>query len=72
MTNPATPYSVERIEEIPLPDPTGRITWVTRVHYTLPNGYRGEVTIPKRQPTAEEVKALLDADAARVAQIYGL
>lgn len=72
MTQPTTPYAVERIEEIPLPDPSGRITWVTRVHYTLPNGYRGMVTVPKRGPTAEEVKDLLDADAARVLHIYGL
>ena len=72
MTQPAPPYRVERMEEVPLPDPGGRITWSTRVHYVLPNGYVGMVVLPKRQPTAEEVKAALDADVARANQIFGL
>ena len=70
MANPPI-YEVTQVLEVVVPDPQGRLTRRTRVHYRLPNGYEGQVEVLTPDATPERVREAIDADAKRILAIYG-
>lgn len=66
------PYTITQVVETVRPDAQGRLMPMTRVAFTMPNGYAGEVTIPRDQATPEAVKTLIEAEVKRVSQLYAL
>jgi hypothetical protein len=68
----AATYTVEQVMDRLAPDGKGGFEDSIVVLYTLPEGYRGTVTMAKKGMTAETVKKAVEADVARIRAIYAL
>jgi hypothetical protein len=68
----AKDYVVEQVMDRLTPDGKGGFAESVVVLYTIPEGYRGSVTVPKKNMTPEKVKAAVEEDVTRIKAIYGL
>jgi hypothetical protein len=65
-------YKVEQVMDRMAPDGKGGFAESVVVNYTIEEGYRGSVTLPKAGMTPEIVKAAVEADVAKIRAIYNL
>jgi hypothetical protein len=68
----AKEYTVEQVMDRMAPDGKGGFAESVVVNYTIPEGYRGSVTLPKVGMTPEKVRAAVEADVAKIKAIYNL
>jgi hypothetical protein len=68
----AKDYAVEQVMDRLTPDGKGGFAESVVVIYVIPEGYRGSVTLPKKNMTPEKVKAAVEEDVARMKAIYNL
>ena len=68
----AKEYTVEQVMDRMTPDGKGSFEESVVVIYTLPEGYRGSVTLAKAGMTPEIVKAAVEADVEKIRAIYKL
>ena len=68
----AKDYVVEQVMDRMTPDGKGGFEESVVVLYTVPEGYRGSVTVAKKGMTPEKVKAAVEADVAKIRAIYNL
>ena len=68
----AATYMVEQVLDRLVPDGMGGFAESVVVNYTIPEGYRGSVSLPKKGMTPEIVKVAVEADVARIRAIYAL
>ena len=65
-------YSVESIVERMSPDGRGGFAEMVAITFTIPQGYRGTLTLPKADATPEKAALALEAEAKKIAAIYAL
>jgi hypothetical protein len=68
----AADYKVEQVLDRLAPDGKGAFVNMVEVTYTIPEGYRGSVSVPKLGMTPELVKKAVEADVKRIKEIYAL
>jgi fructoselysine-6-P-deglycase FrlB-like protein len=68
----AKEYAVEQVMDRMTPDGKGSFEESVVIIYTVPEGYRGSVTVAKKGMTPETVKAAVEADVAKIRAIYKL
>jgi len=68
----AKAYTVESVAERMTPDTHGGFMESVTIIFTIPQGYRGSVTLPKADLTPEKAQAALEAEAKKVTAIYNL
>ncbi len=68
----AAGYTIESVTDLLAPDGKGSFTTFVVVTYTIPEGYRGTVKLPKDTATVDVVRKAVDVDAAKYKAIYAL
>lgn len=68
----AKSYAVESVVERMSPDGKGGFAEVVAITFTIPQGYRGTITLSKADATPEKAAAALEAEAKKIAAIYAL
>jgi len=68
----AKAFTVEGVVERVAPDGKGGFTEVVSITFTMPQGFRGSVTIPKADATPEKAQAAIEAEVKKIAAIYAL
>jgi hypothetical protein len=68
----AKDYTVEQVMDRLSPDGKNGFEESIVVIYTIPEGYRGSVTVLKKNMTPEKVKEAVEKDVARIKAIYNL
>jgi hypothetical protein len=68
----ASAYTVEQLVDRVIPDGKGGFEDVLLVVYTIPEGYRGSISIAKKGMTPEKVKDAIEKDVAKIKAIYAL
>ena len=65
-------FTVESVLERIAPDGKGSFAEVVAITFTIPQGFRGTITLPKADATPEKANAALEAEAKKIAAIYAL
>jgi len=65
-------FTVESVVERVAPDGKGGFTEVVFITFTMPQGFRGSVILPKADATPEKAQAAIQAEVSRIAAIYAL
>ena len=68
----AKTFTVESVVERVAPDSRGGFTEVVFITFTMPQGFRGSVTLPKADATPEKAQAAIEAEVKKIAAIYAL
>jgi len=65
-------FTVESVIERVSPDGKGGFETVVAITFTMPQGYRGTVTLPQKGITPEKANEAIEAEATKIARIYAL
>lgn len=68
----AKTFTVESVVERMSPDGRGGFTDVVAITFTMPQGFRGTITLAKADATPEKAGLALEAEAKKIAAIYSL